>query len=234
MNELSKKYDDALFKRETVNENERCCEIYKITSSESDKCYIGQAVSHILNSGKYKRWGMEKRLKCHISEAFSKKKNQCHYLNNSIRKHGGDKFDVELLDTCSLEDADCLEEFYITKHNTMFPHGYNLKFGTSTTRLSEEGKRRVSDGVVRYFKDQKYERFQNIKNIADDISKYIRPLNRKGKQYGWYVYIEGKKADFGGIHIPIETSRKNAEEFITELKNNIKRDTLLREIPIEL
>jgi group I intron endonuclease len=231
MSELSKKYDESLFKRGIVEENERCVEIYKITCLENNKAYVGQTVSHILNTGKYRRYGMERRLRGHISEAFSKKKNQCHYLNNSIRKYGADKFEVELLDTCALENSDKLEEYYIKEHKTMFPNGYNLKFGTVTTRLSEEGKQRVSDGVYRFYKDKKFERFKDVKIIDDDISKYIRPLNRNKQQYGWYVYIQTKKADFGGLHIPLETSRKNAEEFIQELKNKIQQDTLMRETP---
>jgi hypothetical protein len=231
MNELSKKYDSSLFERDIVKECERCVEIYIITCSETNKCYVGQAVSHILNTGKYRRYGMERRLRGHISEAFSNKKNQCHYLNNSIRKHGGDKFEVKLLDTCSLENSDKLEEYYIIKYNTMYPNGYNLKFGSKTTRLSEEGKKRVSDGVYNYYKDKKFQRYKDVKTIDDNISIYIRPLNRNKKQYGWYVYIDKIKADFGGLHIPLEISRKNAEEFIQELRNNIQRDTLLRETP---
>ena len=62
----------------------RYCEIYKITNTINNKIYIGQAVSHILNHKKYRPYGMEGRFKSHIHEAFSNKKNQCHYLNNSI------------------------------------------------------------------------------------------------------------------------------------------------------
>ena len=57
-----------------VEENERYVEIYKITCLETNKMYVGQAVSHILNNGKYRRYGMVRRLNGHISEAFSKKK----------------------------------------------------------------------------------------------------------------------------------------------------------------
>lgn len=138
-----------------VNGDERYVEIYKITCSTSKKCYVGQTVSHILNHGKYRRFGINKRFNSHISEAFSKKKNQCHYLNNAIRKYGSDNFIVELLELCKIEDADERESHYIIKLNTMFPNGYNLKHGTRTTRLSEEGKRRVSKGVYNYFIEQK-------------------------------------------------------------------------------
>ena len=52
---------------------------------------------------------MERRFACHISEAFSDKKNQCHYLNNSIRKYGQDKFKLELLRVCKIDNADNIE-----------------------------------------------------------------------------------------------------------------------------
>jgi hypothetical protein len=74
---------------------------------------------------------------------------------------------------------------------------------------------------VNYFKDKKAERFKDIKQIDDDIEKYIKPLNRSNEQYGWYVYIDRIKADFGGVHIPLEKSKKDAIEFINNLKNRI-------------
>jgi hypothetical protein len=169
---------------------------------------------------------MEKRFSSHISEAFSSKKNQCHYLNNSIRKYGKDNFLVELIEICQIQDADEREAFYILGYNTMFPNGYNLKLGTITTRLSEEGKRRVSDGVHRYYEEQKFTRFLDIDThlIEQDISYHIRPLRRQKVQYGWYVWIEGKKADFGGIHIPLDVSYERARQFIHDLqKQHIAR-----------
>jgi hypothetical protein len=55
----------------------------------------------------------------------------------------------------------------------------------------------------------------------DDIEKYIKPLNRNNKQYGWYVYIDRNKADFGGVHISLEDSKKSAQEFIYNLKKQL-------------
>lgn len=218
--------------RKIVAEKDRYVEIYQITCLETNKSYVGQAVSHILNTGKYRRYGMEARFRCHVSEAFSKKKNQCHYLNNAIKKYGVDNFEIVLLEKVSLEDSDNRESFFIEQRNTMFPNGYNLKHGTITTRLSEEGRKRVSDGVYRYYYDKKHERFKNI-NIPDDIDseKCIKPLRRKGEQYGWYVYIDRVKADFGGIHISIDISKQRAVEFIQQLKTNKWQDSLMREFP---
>ena len=72
---------------------------------------------------------MEGRFRCHISEAFSNKPNQCHYLNNSIRKYGSSNFTLQLLQNCKIEDANSIETEEILKHNSLFPKGYNLNTG---------------------------------------------------------------------------------------------------------
>ena len=128
---------------------------------------------------------------------------------------------VELIECCELEKADEREIHYIKELNSLFPNGYNLKNGGSVFTHSDESKKRLSIGVVNYFKDKKAERFKDIKQIDDDIEKYIKPLNRSNEQYGWYVYIDRIKADFGGVHIPLEKSKKDAIEFINNLKNRI-------------
>ncbi len=204
------------------SESERYCEIYKITNKINNKIYIGQAVSHILNHKKYRPYGMEKRFKCHVSEALSKKKNQCHYLNNAIRKYGKENFVLDLIKTCELKDSDSIEQEEIKINNSLYPNGYNLNTGGMSSQHTEESRKRVSDGVINYFKDKKFERFLSITNIDEDnIEKYIRPLNRFKNQYGWYVYIEGKKADFGGVLIDLKESKNMAINFIYELKNRL-------------
>jgi group I intron endonuclease len=213
------------------NPNERYCEIYKITSLTSGKIYIGQAVSHILNHNRYRPHGYNGRFKTHISEAFSTKKNQSHYLNNAIRKYGVDDFVVDLIECCEICESDEKETYYIKEFNSLYPKGYNLKNGGSVFTHTEESKKRVSNGVINYFKDKKHQRFKDITFIDDDIEKYIKPLKKYNEQYGWYVYIDRKKADFGGVHIPLDESRKQAIEFIKELKNSYGNATKLREVP---
>jgi len=202
---------------------DRYCEIYVIRNLVNQKVYIGQAVSHILNHKRYRPYGHQRRFRCHISEAFSSKKNQCHYLNNSIRKHGVDNFEVELIENCTIENANERETFYIQHYNSVFPNGYNLKIGGTVFAHSDESKKRVSNGVQKYFEDKKFARFDSITKIDDNIEKYIHPLNRDDEQYGWYVFIERKKADFGGVHISLEQSRNSALEFIRTLKIRLAR-----------
>jgi hypothetical protein len=164
---------------------------------------------------------MERRFACHISEAFSDKKNQCHYLNNSIRKYGQDKFKLELLRVCKIDNADNIENEEILKNNSLFPVGYNLNTGGKQFNHTDESKKRVSTGVMRYFEDKKAERFKDIilENNCD-INKFIHPLKRDGNQYGWYILINKKKADFGGVHIPLNESKIMAIKFLNGLKHS--------------
>ena len=209
----------------------RYCEIYKIINLSNNKIYVGQAVSHILNHKRYRPYGHEGRFRCHISEAFSTKKNQSHYLNNAIRKYGVTNFVVELIEYCEISNADERETYYIKELNSLFPNGYNLKNGGSVFTHSDESKKRVSNGVSNYYKDKKYDRFKDIKNIDEDIEKYIKPLKRNNEQYGWYVYIDRVKADFGGVHIPLDESKTSAIEFITNLKKQLATSPNCLEVP---
>ncbi len=205
------------------DETKRYCEIYKIINTKNNKIYIGQAVSHILNHKRYRPYGYEGRFKCHISEAFSQKKNQCHFLNNAIRKYGKEMFTVELIEYCEIENANEREIYYIEKYNSLYPNGYNLKNGGNIFLHTPESKKRVSTGVINYFKNKKYERFKYVTKIDDNIEKYIKPLKRYNSQYGWYVYIDKCKADFGGVHISLEESMNSAKEFILNLKNHLAK-----------
>lgn len=105
-------------------------EIYLITCSESNKGYVGQAFTHRLNHKKYRPFGSTGRLKDHISAAINNtKKKQCMYLNNAIRKYGADKFSVQLIKRCELDEMDYYETYYIEFYNTLYPNGYNLTKG---------------------------------------------------------------------------------------------------------
>ncbi len=105
-------------------------QIYLITNIKTNKCYVGQVRSHRKNKGKYRPFGYIGRFNDHVSEAINNtKKNQCTYLNNSIRKYGKEKFKVELLETCEINIIDEKEQIYINNKNTLYPNGYNLTKG---------------------------------------------------------------------------------------------------------
>jgi len=200
MSQLPKEEDIPQF----VNEKDRYIEIYKITNSSTGKLYIGQTVSHMLNHGKYRRYGSTKRLSSHFSEAIKNNKDkECRYLNNSIRKYGIDKFNVELIDICPMDKGDEFEAKHITEYNSIFPFGYNLKIGGTVFKHCDESRRilsesyykslnktqsrdsnNTSDNKILNSTDQnKIDRLDNI-DLPDDITdidKYTRISNNKNK-----------------------------------------------------
>lgn len=62
-----------------VDKQERYVEIYKLTSQITKKSYIGQAVSHILNNGKYRK-NMEWKDDLHLMflKHFQQKRTNVH------------------------------------------------------------------------------------------------------------------------------------------------------------
>jgi hypothetical protein len=197
----------------------RKCEIYKITNRITNKVYIGQTVSHILNHKKYRRYGAIGRFKCHISEAFSNKKKQCIYLNNSIRKYGKENFYVELIKICEIKDADKVETDMIKQYNSLFPNGYNIKNGGQKFQHDNLSRKKVSDGIIKYYNNYRKKKMLKIKIPSNIVPEsIIKPLNRNGNQYGWYIYYKKQKMDFGGVHISLEESKKKAIECVKQIQ----------------
>ena len=73
----------------------RYVEIYKITCIITNKSYIGQTVSHVLNHKRYRPYGAIRRFNSHISEAGSDKYGQCSLLNDDIINYGKNHFTLE-------------------------------------------------------------------------------------------------------------------------------------------
>jgi hypothetical protein len=216
-----------------VEKSERYIEIYKITNTVSNKIYIGQAVSHILNHNKYRRYGCEKRLDGHISEAIrNNKKNQCHYLNNSIRKNGADKFIVELIDKCDMNSGDETEAKYIRQYNSMFPTGYNLKIGGTVFQHTEESRSRLSVSGLKYFEKKRLEKYKDV-TLPEDIKNYDKYITKCKNYYS--LNIDNVISEFTSSVINKEQLKQNAIKFINklyDLKNDkMLQNILLRETP---
>jgi hypothetical protein len=206
-----------------LNEKDKVLsEVYLITNKINNKKYVGQAVSHILNHGKYRKYGSIKRFNCHVSEAYSQKKKQCFYLNNAIKKYKKENFNITILCVSDKNNIDYWEDYYIKEYNTLFPNGYNLKTGGQNFIPTLESRKRVSIGVKKYFYNKKIQKYKNIKitDTFDYLLKRIKPLYRKKVQYGWYFTYKNKKVDFGGIHTSVEQSKKDIINFIKIIYEN--------------
>jgi hypothetical protein len=227
-------------KKSTItDETLRYCEIYKITNIVNAKIYIGQAVSHRLTTRRnyYQPHGMEGRFRYHITESFSNKQNQCHYLNNAIRKYGKENFKVELICNCNLTDADTIEIDEILKNNSLFPTGYNLTTGGRGFTPTEEFSKRLSAGVKNYNKDRRINKFKDFKFDVNecDFDKLVKPLNKNNIHLGWYINLNGKITAFNGKYISLDESKQMAMEFLKELKELSNGNvTKLREVSLEL
>lgn len=161
--------------------------IYVITCVETLKQYVGQAVSHKKNKGKYRPHGYLGRFNDHISEAITNTKpgGGCTYLNSAIRKYGKNNFIVELIEICPMKEIDEKEIANIQKFNTLNPNGYNLTAGgkknavwiSSNSKIDDEGLRIPEkrgrefgyvhkETTIEKMKQRHEEAFQNPENLT--------------------------------------------------------------------
>lgn len=208
--------------------SQRWIDIYCIQCVKTNKVYIGQTVSHVLNHRRYRPYGYYSRFKSHISEAITNnKKKQCNYLNNAIRKYGKEAFHVILVDTCSMDKGDLFETKYIDTYKSLFPNGYNIKHGGKVFTHTNDSKQKLSKGVSKYYEsliEKKLSKYDHVPTtlLYQDYKKLIRPLNREGTQYGWYVWIHRVKVDYGGVHISLDESYTKCIQFIERLRERHK------------
>jgi group I intron endonuclease len=197
--------------------------IYIMKCITNSKCYVGQTLTHIMNHGKYRVAGSNKRFKQHLSEAINnKKKKQCYALNNAIRKYGADKFIVKTLCICDKSELNNKEIMYIKIFNTRCPDGYNIHEGGNKCEIVEETRKKISQKTKDYYHQKRLEKFKDVK-IDDGITQYIFPKDRSRPTKYTRVRIphNGKilQAHFGGNHITKEEGYQMAIDFLNELKS---------------
>lgn len=91
--------------------------IYKITNKLNNKIYIGKSK----NIGY--RWCVHKCPSTQESEFQSP-------IYKAMKKYGNDNFTIEILETCSIEELDEKERFYIELYRSQAKDiGYNIKPG---------------------------------------------------------------------------------------------------------
>lgn len=106
---------------------DKICGIYKITSP-SKKVYIGQSLNVLLRFRYYKRMACEKQT----------------FLYHSLKKHGVDKHNFEIIHVCEPDQLDELEIYYIELYSCFnSKYGLNLRTGGSNGSMSEITKEKL-------------------------------------------------------------------------------------------
>ena len=134
-----------------------------------------------------------------MKQLIIQKKNQCKYLNNSIRLHGEQNFTVELLESCSIDELNDKETIFIEIYNTLYPNGYNLTKG---------GKRFYTHQVT---------------NNAD-LAEY----KKRGRPFGYIHNIDTKKKIKERLEIACnnENKRNKMRNVMTSYYDKKKIDIL--------
>jgi hypothetical protein len=234
---------------EITDEKLRWIEIYKITNISNLKIYVGQAVSHIKRKNKFIPHGMNGRFRTHVCETLGNNttKYSCRNLNNAIKKYGVENFTVQLIRNCNVEDANCIENEEIIKHNSLSPNGYNLTTSCKSFLPSSEFTERVSNGIMNSYIDKRFNRILAFKiNITENYESYIRPKYRNKIQVGWNIRLRdivitdtlirsNKDIEFTSQQLSLEEDKMRAINFIKVLhEKSISDMTKLRGTTLEL
>lgn len=189
-------------------------DIYLITSP-SGKQYIGQCVKY-LKSGK--EHGYIKRWKAHVSEA-RRFKNYSRILDNAIRKYGEEKFTVELIWECKIEDLNSFESAFIEQYNTISPHGYNLTSGGgSNSRHSEETCKRKSISLKGKNKGRIMAKRLRKHEEDNVLPKYIRKYRDSRGREGYRLssHPTKKSKSFISKYESMEIKLQNCIDYLNE------------------
>ena len=186
--------------------------------SPSGKKYIGQAVS-VLPCGK--KHGHIKRWKQHIYEAKTYK--ECSVvLDNSIRKYGHENFQLTLLKTCSIEELDYWENYYILEYNTLHPNGYNLTTGKSNSRQSSITIEKRRKSMIGKNKGKVLEKRNRIREEDKDLPKYVRYYCDKEGKEGYRISHHPvlKEKAFLGKQQTLDEKLQRAYEYLHSAPNS--------------
>ena len=121
--------------------------IYVIRNTVNEKVYVGQT-----------RQGINIRFSNHLSAA---RHGLDYVIGQAIRKHGEDKFYIELLEECDLSEINERETYWIKKLDAAnYKHGYNISPGGGITR------------AIRKFDHEEIISLFNSGMTESDIAKY--------------------------------------------------------------
>lgn len=140
--------------------------VYKATNIVNNKVYVGQTIV-----------GLKTRRECHVNAALAERDNN--YFHNSIRKHGKDNFEWEIIGYAnSKSELNDLEIYYIGKLKT-FDTGYNLTEGgggMTNYVMTEEHRKNLSESHKGYKPTAEHRRNLSKALTGRPVSEYTRKL----------------------------------------------------------
>lgn len=190
--------------------------IYKITNLVNNKIYIGQTKEFKADGSTKQKYGIDGRLKCHFGNAFSKNKKVntgCPILYNAIRKYGKDKFIVEELCSCKLEERNEKEKYFIKILNAIDNKiGYNISFGGNGGESNIIRKETNENIRIKISRSQSNGEM-NIKPFYRNqiLVGYIACRKQNGKLY---------KKIYSSTKFTPDQNKQNAINFIESIKLN--------------
>lgn len=174
--------------------------IYKITNDVNDKVYIGKTLLSI-----------DKRLSEHKQDSCRDQK-QTRPLYRAMNKYGCDKFHIELVEECPIDNLSEREIFWIDFYNS-YKNGYNATIGGDGKQLYDY------DAIIKGFLSGKLiqELAEEFECCVDTVSAALHLANIDSKANAVKKFQKGlsmKNKD--GILVQIFESRRQAVDWLRQ------------------
>ena len=138
--------------------------IYKIENLLNHHCYIGQSRN------------IEKRWEAHKIAAFNSNQSSYDYpLYKAIRKYGLENFSFEVVETCSVEELNYKEIYWIGFYNS-FEEGYNQTIGgyaPTYPKLTEEQIIAIKLRLINFVHSDTHKKIAEEYNVSEDTIQAI-------------------------------------------------------------
>lgn len=144
--------------------------IYKISTSCSDKIYIGKTQQSIQN-----------RYQEHIKQCRNGVK---YHLYNAMRKYGIDTFQIEIVEECNDNILDEREKYWIQCYDS-FNNGYNMTLGGEGNTLYDY------ENIV-----NKYLELENEKEVAKIFNCALATVKKACESHGITIKRNVQQKDF--------------------------------------